>query len=430
MKTGKHSWRATIGHRLDRLDNDQLPALAWRPDGNVLAFSTVNQGEPRMGFVNMRSGEIELKQLFELDEVLSMCYSPDGAYILMSALKAGSSDLYLYDVIANNQRALWRDRFDDLQPAFWPGSTKFMFASNRPDDTLRNDKLDHPYSTQLDLYVADLSESAISIQRWTQTPEVDERWPQPLQGGEFAFVAESPFKTTHIGLGWKDSTIVAIDTIVRYRTFTQLRKAIELPVPATTISIRNDVAHVTVHRAGQAGWRSIPMPDLDIFHLKSQLPVISPKSLVHADQLSELPNWERQWRPDEIDFRNYVFEQEKQRAVPVADDSEKEDAPPVEYERLIARNYRLNYALDKLQTTLNNTFGTSFYQPYNGQVNAQPGLGNATEIRISDLMDDSHLIGGYTIPVNLSNTFFGLAFMNLEGQLTKSGRFSANPAQV
>ena len=83
----------------------------------------------------------------------------------------------------------------------------------------------------------------------------------------------------------------------------------------------------------------------------------------------------------------------------------------------------LNYALDKLQTQLNNTFGTSFYQPYNGQVNAQPGLGNATEIRISDVMDDRHIVGGYTIPVNLSNTFFGLAFLNLEGQVDKEISF-------
>ena len=38
-------------------------------------------------------------------------------------------------------------------------------------------------------------------------------------------------------------------------------------------------------------------------------------------------------------------------------------------------------------------------------------------------MDDKHLIGGYTIPVNLSNTFFGLAYLNLEGQVDKELSF-------
>ena len=71
------------------------------------------------------------------------------------------------------------------------------------------------------------------------------------------------------------------------------------------------------------------------------------------------------------------------------------------------RNYRLNYALDKVQTQLNNTFNTSFYQPYNGQGECPARTGERTEIRLSDVMDDKHLIGGYTIPVNLSNTFLG-----------------------
>jgi hypothetical protein len=38
-------------------------------------------------------------------------------------------------------------------------------------------------------------------------------------------------------------------------------------------------------------------------------------------------------------------------------------------------------------------------------------------------MDDRHIVGGYTIPANLSNTFFGLAFVNLEGQLDKEISF-------
>ena len=86
---------------------------------------------------------------------------------------------------------------------------------------------------------------------------------------------------------------------------------------------------------------------------------------------------------------------------------------------LTPKNSRLNFALDKIQTRLNNTFGSNFYQVYNGTVNAQPGLGNASELRISDVMDDKHIVGGYTIPANLSNTFFGLAYLDLERQVDR-----------
>lgn len=423
LESGKQTWHAVLGHRLDRLDNDLHPRLAWHPQGKTLAFATELRGAPFLGLVNMRNGETELRELFKLDQVLDMAFSPDGRFLLMSALQDGQSDLYRYDVLANNQRALWRDRFDDLHPAFWAESNTFIFASNRPDDTLRNDRLDHPFEPTLDLYVANLDDDPISLERWTNTPEVDERHPQPLSKGEFAFVNHVDGVGTRVGLGWQDSSIVAIDTVVRYRTFTQLREALVLPVPATALRIHPTTAHVQVRRGGQTGWRAVPMPNLSSLHERPALEVTSPDE-EDLPFPTELPNWSRPWADDEIDFRRYVFEREKQPAAP-ADTTTERDEPtaPQEYARLVPKNYRLNYALDKLQTQLNNTFGTAFYQPYNGQVNAQPGLGNATEIRISDLMDDRHIVGGYTIPVNLSNTFFGLAFLNLEGQLDKEISF-------
>ena len=99
----------------------------------------------------MITHEVEFRELFKMDQVLDMSFSPDGRFLLMSALEDGASDLYKYDVVANNQRPLWRDRFDDLHPAFWEGTNTFIFASNRPDDTLRNDHLDHPFPREFGL---------------------------------------------------------------------------------------------------------------------------------------------------------------------------------------------------------------------------------------------------------------------------------------
>ena len=423
LETGKHTWHAVVGHRLDRLDNALHPRLAWHPQGRTLAYATELRGSPTLGLINMRTGETEERELFKLDQVLDMTYSPDGRFLLMSALEDGQSDLYRYDVLANNQRPLWRDRFDDLHPAFWAGSNTFIFASNRPDDTLRNDRLDHPFDPSLDLYVANLEDDPITLTRWTETPSVDERHPQPLEDGEFAFIHNDQGLGTRLGLGWRDSSIVAIDTVVRYRHFTQLREALVLPVPASDVLLDGNEAHVHVRRGGQTGWRSIPLPNFAALHTRPALDV----STLDSPELpfpTELPDWSRTWADDEIDYRNYVFEQEKIQVAPPDTSTSEFEAPKTkEFARLVPKNYRLNYALDKLQTQLNNTFGTAFYQPYNGQVNAQPGLGNATEIRISDVMDDRHIVGGYTIPVNLTNTFFGLAFVNLEGQLDKEISF-------
>ena len=420
LETGERTWHAKLGHRLDRIDNDLHPRLAWHPKGKLLAFSTELRGAPQLGLVNMITDEVEFRELFKMDQVLDMSFSPDGRFLLMSALEDGASDLYKYDVVANNQRPLWRDRFDDLHPAFWEGTNTFIFASNRPDDTLRNDRLDHPFPANLDLYVGNLNDNPIELQRWTATPEVDERHPQPLGRGAFTYVTNS--FDTELGYGWRDSSIVAIDTVVRYRTFTQLREALELPVPATRVNVRDRGVLVSVPRAGQGNLIELPVPNFSALRGHPVTPLSEPS--VDLPYPTVLPDWSRKWAPNQIDFRQYTFNVERNQAT--AKDTASEDtaqAQPRDHARLIPKNYRLNYALDKLQTQLNNTFGTSFYQPYNGQVNAQPGLGNASEIRLSDVMDDHHVVGGYTIPVNLSNTFFGLAYLNLSGQLDKEISF-------
>lgn len=420
VESGKCTWHTTLGHRLARIENDRNPSLAWHPQGRTLAFATELRGAPHLGLVSMSTGDVQMRELFKMDQVLHMRFSPNGAFLLMSALEDGQSDLYRYDVVANNHQPLWRDRFDDLQPAFWGQGGAFIFASNRPDDTLRNDRLDHPFPTNLDLYVGNLNEDPVTLTRWTNTPDVDERLPQPLSQNEFIYLRNDDEMNTHLGLGWRDSSIVAIDTVVRYRSFTQLRDALVLPVPTNQATVHQNNLWVATQRAGQTNILPIPMPEVSKIHLQ---PTDIPERIEVFPFPNELPDWSRKWNDNQIDFRNYIFDLEKDSSAEQNRRVPEKEKETKEWPRLIPKNYRLNYALDKLQTQLNNTFGTSFYQPYNGQVNAQPGLGNATEIRVSDVMDDKHIVGGYTIPVNLSNTFFGLGFVNLEGQIDKEISF-------
>ena len=77
--------------------------MAWHPQGKTLAFTTELKGALRLGFINMLTGEMQLKELFKIDQVLDMVYAPDGAHILDVGPEDGQLDLHLYDVVANNQ---------------------------------------------------------------------------------------------------------------------------------------------------------------------------------------------------------------------------------------------------------------------------------------------------------------------------------------
>ena len=140
------------------------------------------EGCPHLGIVNLGTGEVDLKELFQIDQVLDMACSPDGRYLLMSALQHGQSDLYRYDIVANNHTRCGGTGSTTCNLRF--GQKLDVHVLVQPtDDTLRNDRLDHPYPEALDLYVGDLADDPITLTRWTATPDVDERHPQPLRAG-------------------------------------------------------------------------------------------------------------------------------------------------------------------------------------------------------------------------------------------------------
>ena len=169
LDSGARTWHATLGHRLDRLDNELHPRLAWGPQGQLLFFSVDLKGAPTWASSIWARGSGPERAVpnrpsarhgvLPRREVLAHVRPPTRPERPLPLRHRGEQP-----------HPAWRDRFDDLQPAFWPGSSTFMFSSNRPDDTLRNDRLDHPYPEALDLYVGDLADDPITLTRWTATP--------------------------------------------------------------------------------------------------------------------------------------------------------------------------------------------------------------------------------------------------------------------
>ena len=151
---------------------------------------------------------------------------------------------------------------------------------------------------------------------------------------------------------------MAVDTVVRYRTFSQLREALVLPVPCTELTVKENNVLVSVQRAGQTNLLSLPLPNLQLLHTpSSQQGFTAPTAAPFPSTLPRLvlrlgagPN-----RLSELCLRN-----EKQRQAPQDTVASEESTAPKSWARLVPRNYRLNYALDKVQTQLNNTFNTSF----------------------------------------------------------------------
>ena len=122
-----------------------------------------------------------------------MAYAPDGMTMIWSAMRNGQSDLYRYQVLSNNQRPLWTDPFDDLDPVISADGSTIWFASNRPNtDLTLSHQLGQPIANTHDLFALDWDAETPSLTHWVQTPEADERHPQIQSEKSISFLTHHP----------------------------------------------------------------------------------------------------------------------------------------------------------------------------------------------------------------------------------------------
>lgn len=107
-------------------------AGSWRPDGQRFVLAATIRGRPALQIVDVSNGDVEREiRLRELDEVLNPTYSPDGGRIIFSGHAGGLSDLYVYDLQADEMRRLTNDAFADIQPTWSPDGASIAFVTDR-----------------------------------------------------------------------------------------------------------------------------------------------------------------------------------------------------------------------------------------------------------------------------------------------------------
>lgn len=415
--------RAKHGHKLDHLKSDLLPLIAWHPDGTQFTYCITQKGQPVLVTIRLDDKKAIEKELFKIDEVLSMDYAPDGRSIVFSGMTNGRSDLYIYRIIGNLQEPLWKDRFDDLNPRYTANGKSIIFSSNRSDEILRDDRENIPFSAPLDLFLCHLDGDEPRLERLVSTPNIDERFPIPLPNDEFIYLSEYPGGRQEYNWGWADSTILSIDTVIKYRYFFDTRVLKDLDVPI--LSMHCDTANGMCYgltEIFQHAYRT-KLGKMPKTAQRSSEKFQSIRGLEDESGLQDFvsPDWSTTYEDTEADIREYQFEFEKRLEKTKSESLAQEPVNVIAKSSttLKPKNYRLNYTLQKLQSQVSNAFRSQFYRTYDGSVSSLPGLGNASEIRICDLFEDKHIIGGYNISTNLNNSMIGVAYYNLEGRVDK-----------
>ncbi len=429
FNTRKNKCILKRSHRLARITDDTFPILAWHPSGEILTYVFERRDNPWLGHYSLEEKSHTQKELFRIEKVLDIEYSKDGKKIAMSAANRGQSDLFLYQVIGNNQEQLTNDIWDDLNPRFVDNDTRLVFASNRSDDTLRNKVDVDVYPTNKDIYLFNIEHRSNRLERLTNTPDVDEGHPSPYGVKLYTYLSnKSGFYNRY--LSTIDSVISAIDTAIHYRYFT------------TTHSLSNfnrDLQGYSMNGSSGAYinyYHRLLQPQVVLGNRQMDNYVIDDPWQQPTDTDSKIPNAKGLVLSKDtiyrgyVDIRNYIFEDEKgtttkadNRQWQVGQSKAKVDSITAGFNLPASRNYRLNFATDYIITQLNNSFTNQFYQNLTNPSSMTPGVSAFTKFGASDLFEDYKLVGGFRLSIDLSSIDFAASFEDLKSRWDKKYTF-------
>ncbi|KAA5547419.1 PD40 domain-containing protein [Adhaeribacter rhizoryzae] len=159
------------GHRTpDQKVDFKAPLLTWKSD-RQLNIVEVKRAQPVVNthyfdrknhafFNNLKESVFGGKTrsiLAQFTQILNIEYSEDGRQMIMTAVKNGQSDIFLFSGNSRQAQQLTNDIYDDKNASFLKGRNAIVFSSNRWQDTLGTEKpaLDKIVDN-FDLYLLDL----------------------------------------------------------------------------------------------------------------------------------------------------------------------------------------------------------------------------------------------------------------------------------
>lgn len=116
-----------------------VSGVSWSPDGLKLVFVSKTHGQDALFFIDAESKKIYKRFRPGLDGIRSPDWSPAGDKVVVTGIKNGFSDLYIFDIKTESFNRLTYDRYEYIGADFSPDGTRIAFASDRPvsevDDT-------------------------------------------------------------------------------------------------------------------------------------------------------------------------------------------------------------------------------------------------------------------------------------------------------
>jgi len=414
------------GYKIAQNADYSYPILSWHPNNEILAFFTEEKGFIYLNFYNLEKDELEKKTFFKFDKILSFDYSKDGKQFLLSAVKNGQSDIFIYTILNTKIEQLTNDSYNDLYPSFFDNDKRVIFSSNRFTDTLKQGEFSTKFSNQHDLFAmkAKEPEDTSVIWRMTRSPGINELKAEEYVPSYISFMSNRG-KAQNRHLIQIDSSIAYVDTVTHYEySFKEYQVThYDRNLLANSFFPETDKTLNLFFKDDRYKLFSEPFLYPEQLNLKQvSKPIGQLEDTSGTEVISQKDNFSSLYYPGvkssdfEVDIDNYRFNNESSIRGKEEDKKEKEAQEPeavqiqpvpeaitnlsIEKEELQIppkRNYFLSFYQDDFSTSFGNAFINPQYQRFTGFVSGDllnSGFNMNFKIGAIELMHDYRLIGG------------------------------------
>jgi hypothetical protein len=179
----------------DNQINPHYPLLAWDPKGTRLTVVYWDRGKVHLFVYDVSKRYKPIVQDLDMfDQVQDVKYMLDYKTLILSAVKNGQSDIFVYKMEQQSLDQITNDVYNDLDASFvsFPGKTGIMYSSNRPSANAPSNDTVLPSNNHYNIFLIDnWNKSEFKqISQLTRMKYSDARYPSQYNNFHFTFVSE------------------------------------------------------------------------------------------------------------------------------------------------------------------------------------------------------------------------------------------------
>ncbi|PKP18696.1 MAG: hypothetical protein CVU05_13030 [Bacteroidetes bacterium HGW-Bacteroidetes-21] len=432
------------GRRIEQITDYSYPLLAWHPSGKLLTYVTEEKGTIWLSFYDLETRETDKKEMFNVEKIIDYSFNNKGNLMVLSALKNGQTDIFVFNNLANTYQQITNDLADDCNPRFTGDDQTILFSSNRTSDTLGVDSVMPGLNTNYNVFSYNYKTQSKVLVPITYEKSADFLSPYEISENKYMLLGNSNGLWNRY-LAVYDSTISHIDTTVHYRFFTHLLPQTNLKRSITEYSYNRSTGMVNqvLYYKGKdimTEEKSSNRNDLKVtetvFWKKMQRQNFIKDSLmedrIRKDSMkisTFILTDTIKYDTTNIDFRNYYFEFQKNKlkgylplkdSLKAASPGKLFNADAFSKPRLYMTSFYTNYFVSQVDFGfLNNT-----YQPFTGgAVYFNPGFNVFFKIGTNDLLENYKITGGVRFAGNFDSNEYLLTLEDLKKQVDKEWTF-------